>query len=304
METEQQVRARLDGLHQAVWELAAVAIALGDDRAATPEARAAAGDVLTAAGYLAAGSGPGPSGPGLEAATAGDPRLLASQAAAPILQAAALISGASLWSAQDDQALLAQGRASAQGAAAFKAFALPMLQGLDELLQAPAAAMLDVGVGVGAMAVAYCQLFPNLRVVGIDVLPRAIALARDLVAREGLTERIELRHQDLAALDDREAYCLAWLPAPFIPSAALEAGLPRIVASLVPGGWLMLAHGKFDGGLAGSLTKLQTVAFGGTILDDAAAHAMMSGASLDQVATLPTPPGAPAITIGRRPTTR
>jgi methylase of polypeptide subunit release factors len=87
--------------------------------------------------------------------------------------------------------------------------------------------MLDVGVGIAALAVAYCEAFPGLRVVGIDVFPRALELARTTVDDAGMGERIELRHQDVAQLEDRDKFCLGWLPAPFVPGAALEEGLKR-----------------------------------------------------------------------------
>src|SRR6187200_3130972 len=50
------------------------------------------------------------------------------------------------------------GLASAQGAAGFAQFGLPMLAGLQEEFTG-GARMLDVGTGVAAMAVAYAELF-------------------------------------------------------------------------------------------------------------------------------------------------
>ena len=106
-----------------------------------------------------------------------------------------------------------------------------------------------------------------------------------------MAERIELRHQDVATLEDRARCCLAWLPTPFVPRAAIDAGLARMLRALVPGGWLMVGHGKFgEGGLADALTRLQTVAFGGTAIDGDEAQELLRGVGLDQVATLPTPP--------------
>lgn len=58
-----------------------------------------------------------------------------------------------------DEALLAQGRASAQGASTFAQFGLPRLSGLAEMLARPNARILDVGTGVAALAVAYAELF-------------------------------------------------------------------------------------------------------------------------------------------------
>ena len=145
-----------------------------------------------------------------------------------------------------DDALLAQGRASAQGAAPFKQFVLPSLDGLAGLFAEASPMMLDVGVGVAAMAAEYCKTFPTLRVVGIDVLPRVLELARGVVEEAGVADRVELRNQDVAALEDQDLFALAWLPAPFVPRAALEAGVPRIVAALVPedGSWWGMAGSR------------------------------------------------------------
>lgn len=53
-----------------------------------------------------------------------------------------------------------------------------------------------------SMAVEFCRTFPQLRVVGLDVFPRVLALAHSVVAQESMTDRIELRHQDVATLED------------------------------------------------------------------------------------------------------
>ena len=127
----------------------------------------------------------------------------AAQAAAPLLQAAALVRGdGQVWAGQSDEALLSQGRASAQGAAAMVQFGLTSFVGLAEALARPGAKMLDVGTGVAAMAVAYAELFPELTVVGLDVLPRVLALAATTVAASQVADRVVLREQDVATLDE------------------------------------------------------------------------------------------------------
>ena len=218
---------------QGTWLLAAIAVALNGT--APSEQRAAAEQALRSAGVdLSAGlDGMSPAG-------------IAAQAAAPILQVAALLAGGGqLWAAQSDEALLAQGHASAQGAAAFVRFGLPMLPGLSDALARPGARMLDVGTGVAAMAVAYAGVLPQVTVVGIDVMPRVLALAARTVAASRVADRVELREQDVRELDDRGVYALAWLPAPFVPEPALREGAARVVRALVPGGWVMMAHGKY-----------------------------------------------------------
>ena len=301
MDSAAEVRARLNTLHEAVWELAAVALTLRDSASVDPGLRDAAESVLLEAGFLVRDSAGARPSPGLAEAAGTDTSRLAAQVASGILQSAAVLSGASAWTTQDDEAILAQGAASAQAAQAFKAFAAPMLDGLTDLLSGPSPMMLDVGVGVAAMAIAYCEVFPGLRVVGLDVFPRALELARAAVDRSGMGTRIELRWQDVASLEDENVFCLAWLPAPFVPRAAINGGLPRMVAALLPGGWLMVGHGKFTGpGLSDALTRLQTVAFGGTPLTGDDAQSLLRQAGLQQIATLPTPTGAPGITVGRK----
>jgi hypothetical protein len=305
METADEVGAHLNKLHESVWQLAAIILALRDPVTTGPELRLAAGRVLANAGVGSTDESALQLGPGLTQLIellGGDQEKFASQTSAPILQAAALLSGATDWTRQDDEALLAQGRASAQGAGPFKMFAVPMMEGLAELLAGPSPVMLDVGVGVGAMAVAWCQTFPGLHIVGIDVFPRALELARRVVGAAQLADRIELRNQDVIDLADRETYCWAWLPAPFIPPSTLASGIPRVIDALVPGGWVGVGHGKFGPNpLSDAITRFQTVVFGGTPLDNDGAELLLSRAGLESVVTLPTPQGAPGITVGRRP---
>jgi hypothetical protein len=208
-----------------IWSTAALVLAI--QRAASDEQQAAARAVLEASGLNEVARREGAGG-------------LAAQAAAPIHQVASLLRGEGrMWAAQSDEALVAQGRASAQGAAAFAQFGLPMLAGLREAFDG-GARMLDVGTGVAALAVAYAELFPRLTVVGIDVLPRVLALAAQTVSASSVADRVILREQDVSSLDEPETYAFAWVPAPFLPASGLAAGVERVVDALRPGGWLML----------------------------------------------------------------
>jgi ribosomal protein L11 methylase PrmA len=130
---------------QEAWSLAALALVL---QAESSPALLSAAEAVLAAHDLDA----------VTDLTDLDRRLAAGQAAAPLLQTARLVSGdAPGWQDQSDEALLAQGRASGQAAAAFKTFMLPAMTGLAEALSQPGARMLDVGTGTGALAVAYAE---------------------------------------------------------------------------------------------------------------------------------------------------
>jgi predicted O-methyltransferase YrrM len=292
---EPDLLATIQTWDQAAWSLAALALATRDD--SPPELRTAAGELLAVAGLTGA---PGEPLRGLGTSTPGQ---IASQAAAPLHQASALVSGRAIsWDSQSDEALLAQGTASAQAARAFAQFLLPEMGDLAGRLAAPGARMLDIGTGVAALAVGFAQAFPQLHVLGIDILDRALDLAREEIAASDVAARVTVRRQDVAGFADVAGFDLAFLPAPFIPQPAVRAGLPRVAAALRPAGWLMVGHGKFGGTpVEDALTRLKTIAYGGTPLDDAAACQLLRDAGLTSVRAAPTPPGAPAITIGQKP---
>ena len=117
---------------QAAWSLAALALVAAGD--GPPEMTAAAQQLVSACGITAA---PGQPVPGADTATA---QQIANQAAAPLHQAMALASGRAIsWSDQSDQALLAQGRASALGARFFAEVVLPAMGDLRGRVAAPGA---------------------------------------------------------------------------------------------------------------------------------------------------------------------
>ncbi|MEP6660263.1 MAG: class I SAM-dependent methyltransferase [Acidimicrobiales bacterium] len=205
------------------------------------------------------------------------------------------------WSAQDDATLLAQGRSSALGGTMLAAYAVPSLDGLSERF-AEGGEFLDVGVGVGELAAAFSEAIATAHVVGLDVLPRAIELARQTIASKGLQERVELRLQPVQELDDVGRFDLAWLPAPFIPQAVFAAGIARICQALKSGGWLVVGAGRFDGdALAVAVTNWKTLRVGGTPLTASDASDVLRGAGLADFRALPTPPGAPALYAARKP---
>lgn len=222
-----------------------------------------------------------------------------------MLTAAAVAQGGgAAWSPQSDDALRAQGAASAQGVSAFTRFGLPHLGDLGERLGRPGARLLDVGTGVGAPAVAYAREFPHLHVLGIDVLDRALDLARRTIAEAGgdIAARVAVRRLDVVDLVDPDGFDLVWLPVPFVPETAVGPGLARIAAALRPGGWILVGHGRFgENPVDDALTTFQTVAHGGTPLDGPAARRLLADAGLAAAQTMPTPPGGPGVTVARRP---
>jgi protein-L-isoaspartate O-methyltransferase len=286
-----RISSAIGGWDQGASCLAALAVAVDPD-AAEP-LRSAAREVMAAAGLgevLADAE-----------ALAFSPAQLRGIATSPLLQGAALVTGSYGWGSLGDAVLSAQGEASGSAAALFARFVLPRFPALAERLATPGARMLDVGTGIGALAIGFAEVFPQVQVTGIDVLPRALELARAGVQRSSVASRVDLRRQDVADLVEDAVYDLAWVPAPFVPQPALTAGIARIFTALRPGGLVMIGHGTFEGdALPVSLTRFKTVAFGGTPLDATGAATLLQDHGFTSVQSVPTPPGAPAITVGRR----
>ena len=108
--------------------------------------------------------------------------------------------------------------------------------GLADRLSAPTASFLDVGTGVGVIAIEMCHAYPQLRVVGLEPAqaPRREAIER--VADAGLSDRIDIRAQALEALTDVECFDLAYVPQVFLPDEAFPSGIPLVWRALRPGG--------------------------------------------------------------------
>jgi hypothetical protein len=140
------------------------------------------------------------------------------------------------WFYDDPGLLQSQGQASTLMAGLI-AQVTPGLGDLDIRLRAPSARFLDVGTGVGLLAVAVCQAFPNLRVTGIDPWAPALVLARRNVANSGLTDRVELREQSITELDDRDAFggSLGSGPVPFTGRHGARSGTGPLGAA---GRWM------------------------------------------------------------------
>jgi SAM-dependent methyltransferase len=125
-------------------------------------------------------------------------------------------------------------------------------------------AFLDVGTGVGWLAIEAARSWPAVRVVGIDSWEPALALARKNLSLSGIVERVELRSQRVEHLADERAFILAWLPGPFIPADIAAIALERIHRALAPGGWLIFGlHPQPPTALGQALANLRMVRGGG-----------------------------------------
>lgn len=217
-----------------------------------------------------------------------------------ILQPLAMLNGApSGWRHTDADILQTQGDASTVLPAMLKTQLAPHIGDLVAQLERPGARMLDVGTGVGSLAIAACRTFPQLSVVGVDGAEAPLALARENVARAGLADRIELRRVLIEELRDEAEYTLAWLPGFFITD--LPAALARVAASLRPDGWLLFGTGGTGADAKhAAMWALLMDAWGGQRLMPAEAEALVRDAGLREVRVLPSPPGGPLLVVGQR----
>lgn len=167
------------------------------------------------------------------------------------------------WDQVDVPLLQGVGRMSMGIAGAVQA-AAATLPDLAARLAGPAR-ILDVGTGVGWLAVALAQTYPRSAVVGIDIFGPALDLARTNVAGTGLADRIELREADGRDLPPTGDFDVVWLPLPFLRPALVPDLLTAARGALTPGGWLLA--GTFapvgEGRLAELLMDLRTVRSGG-----------------------------------------
>ena len=98
--------------------------------------------------------------------------------------------------------------------------ALEHLRGLE------APAVLDVGTGTGAIALAIADEHPGARVTAIDVAADALALARENVARTALA--VELLEHDLTSGLPGGPYDLVVSNPPYVDASELETLMPDV----------------------------------------------------------------------------
>ncbi len=325
----QEVRQRILELSMSVWAFAALSFALEAgvlDELSTPRTAGQVSqrtgipedlvnsvlDVLVALGFGSADEHGFVASPGLDAVTSGRAKeLLTADLRSTRLQTADLMERAACgtitldgWSYSDPDLLEAQGLRSAELLTPWTERLFSSLEGLSKRLSEPTARFLDVGSGVGRLAIEMCRHFPNLRVVGIDPFETALMLARRNVAESGLGDRIELRPERVEDLADDRCYDLAWVPVMFVPADVAARGLHRVRTALRPGGWAVLGSLAAAGAeIQPTILRLVSHLYGsGGNLSPEQAAAMLVAAGYENVQVLPPTLGvAPRTIVGRRP---
>lgn len=162
--------------------------------------------------------------------------------------------------------------------------------------------VLDVGTGVGLLAVAATNVWPNASVVGIDVWKPSLERAHANVDAAGLGDRITLRDQNVLDLDDDAAFDLVWVPTFFLTEARLQEALPALVRATRPGGHIVL--GRFTNKpdpLGQAALALRVARGGGELLETERAIKLLEQAGCASVTVSGQPPTPLEYVIAQRP---
>jgi ubiquinone/menaquinone biosynthesis C-methylase UbiE len=203
------------------------------------------------------------------------------------------------WSYQDADILQSQGQVSRLIVRGIEAMAAQRPE-LRETLRRPGA-FLDVGTGVGRLAIEAAHSWPVLRVVGVDPWEPALTLARKNRAESGVAKRVELRSQRVEQLEEEATFTLAWLPGPFIAAEIADRVLERVYRALVPGGWLIFGFNPpAPGALAEALASLRIVRSGGYPWTSREVEEKLEAHGFEQIEAY-SPMPAILFVAGRRP---
>lgn len=100
--------------------------------------------------------------------------------------------------------------------------------------------MVDVGCGVGGALLTTAQLFPKLKLLGVDVVPEVVAETERRRDELGLGEQVEVRCQDAREIPERKAFPVAYWAQSFFPDADRSATLAVLRSALTDDGLLVL----------------------------------------------------------------
>jgi ubiquinone/menaquinone biosynthesis C-methylase UbiE len=166
------------------------------------------------------------------------------------------------WSYDDPVVLQTQGQVSRVIVHRIDALA-KQFSPLIAALQAPGV-FLDVGTGVGWLAIEAARTWPALNVLGLDPWEPALALARENLAHSDVADRVTFRAQRVEELEEVARVTVAWVPGPFLAREVADSALATVFRALRPGGWLVfgLTAAPADS-LADAVVRLRTFRSGG-----------------------------------------
>jgi predicted RNA methylase len=167
------------------------------------------------------------------------------------------------WVIEDINLLQTQGEASRQS---FRRV-LSLAEDRPLLREALNGRFLDVGTGIGGIALEAAATCPRLLIDCIDIWATALTLARQNVADSSYANRISISHSNVTELEPGQRYTVVWLPTMFMRRQTVERGLDRIIAASASGAYLIAAiYTVPSDPLSATLAKLRTLRSGGDII--------------------------------------
>ena len=113
--------------------------------------------------------------------------------------------------------------------------------------------LFDVGAGPGTYSIAACKRYPQLKAVAFD-LPETISIAREIVAKEHLKDRITLQEGDWETDDFGEGNDVVLLSDVMHgPGSKAEMKLKKAYDSMVSGGLLVIQEFLLNDSMTGPL---------------------------------------------------
>ncbi len=105
----------------------------------------------------------------------------------------------------------------------------------------PHAFVLDIATGTGDLAIQIAKKMPTAKVIGIDIATEMLAFAKQKIAKENLSSRIEMQTQDAEELNFKNhTFDLASVAFGIRNFQNLNAGLAEISRVLKPNGTLII----------------------------------------------------------------
>jgi SAM-dependent methyltransferase len=142
---------------------------------------------------------------------------------------------------EDDALVIARasgGRATDETRALFEHTFLPQLPELAELVRTER--WLDVGCGVGGSSLTLATLFPQMRSVAVELVPKVAAEAVRRAEAHGVADRVDIRCMDIRDLKEVDEFGGAFWAQPFFPEPTRADTLKVIRRAIRPGGLLFM----------------------------------------------------------------
>ena len=181
-----------------------------------------------------------------------------------------------------------------------------LVEAVEARLERAPAAVLDLGTGGGAIALALAARFPDAAVTAVDVSADALALAGENAAALGLDGRVRLLRGDWwEAVPERETFDAIVSNPPYLTDAELASAEPEVAEhepeqALVAGGDGLDAIRLIVAGAAGRLAPGGLLALETGIHHQDTIQALAEDAGLSDVERLADLSGRPRFVLARR----